>query len=167
MAVVTKNMRKPPFNLLIDGATSGTALAMPVATETAPTTGYKDIQGKDTARLMFGGTGTANTSAAYYIVLWYHYGDSAGDCLIPVKVADGLLTLGAGTYGTGGTAIGTATNKWVDSITDTLDLDIVSISSPAGDGIAVVEVDLSGAVAIEVEIDIAAATTIDVLLQVE
>ena len=163
------------FIKLLDGATATTNLANKSSATTLPTSGYRDLSGRNVraVRLRFGGTGAANKDFAYQIFIWKKRGDltTAATATIydPEEVARGVATLGAKTYVDGG-----ATHYEADTITQTLTArPSAFVFSPADDRTAWILVDCPAAIGIQAVVDANggadmgahAATTCDVFMQ--
>jgi len=159
------------FIKLLDGATATTNLANKNSATTLPTSGYRDLSGRNVraVRLRFGGTGAANKDFAYQIFIWKKRGDltTAATATIydPEEVARGVATLGAKTYVDGG-----ARHYEADTITQTLTpRPSVFVFSPGDERTAWILVDCPAAIGIQAVVDAdggsAAATTCDVFMQ--
>ena len=152
-----------PFRLIVDGSTATAALSQPAISATFPTAATR-TSGWGAARFRMGGTDAENETFDYQVVLWTKFLSSLGECYVPMVVASGTATLGTLAYGAG-TAIGATGNLFADTLDDDLGYRGVYVTSPAGDSIAELEIDIRNADGIEVQIDVVTAASADVLLQ--
>lgn len=177
---MTRDLRDPrmmstePYVRLLDGAVTTAALVHGTIVTTLPTTGFAYARG-EMAKLFFGGTATAGTSAKYMVNLYYAVSQedrsgnsSAAYCYIPQVVAKGTLLAGTATYGAYGTSMGATSNFLVDSITDTAAFNGTQVVNPTNGFTAFIEVPMQGAVGLEVKVEgvtTGMMKTIDAFLQ--
>ena len=165
---------KEAFKVVLDGDTTSTALVEPVSvvqsalplTTASGTTGYLPTSNWTCARIVFGGTASANLSGNYQVVLWYPVEPISGAdemSYMPVVAARGTFVTGANVYTTDD--YGAAANLFADIITDEYNISGVTVNSPLNDNIAWMDVDLHNASGIEIETDLGSLASIDVLLQ--
>ena len=117
--------------------------------------------------LMFGGTCADGNAGTYLLSLWFAMtgGESDEDpTFIPWTVATGAMTAGTLEYGSAGAIIGPATNLFCDTLTETLALGRARAFSPANNSVAVLEVDVLGAVGASIQTKRGTMASVDVLV---
>ena len=124
-----------------------------------------DIEGHTVARLMFGGVGAENTILNWQAILWSRTSNPLNiDAWIPRVIGNGTATLGTDVYAVAG--LGTTTNKFADTITDTVLHS--KIYTPVDNTRAVVELPMFNAQRLEIQTDLPAGTpvtSVDVFVQ--
>lgn len=152
---------------LFDDSTATTALAIPLPSNTVPTgTGLLSTGEFPLARFMISGT-VATGTINYQIIGWQRFtvtgGAGAPTAWIPRVLASGVATLG--TAAVTATKIGTATDVFAHTITETIGAAGSLVFSPGGNGMAWLEVDCSNCEMLEVETDLGTATAASVIYQ--
>jgi len=162
--------------VLITGSTYSTAFSALAAMSdpyTDLTSGRAVVRMGDATHLaiMFAGTAAQNKDFAYRVIGFMEAGPvddvAAGHGLLPVLLAQGVVTLGNTAVGAQGGFVEIATSKFADTITEALGSNYAAVHSPANDRIGLLAIDAAmfRYVAIDVTLDSAsdAAATMDVI----
>jgi hypothetical protein len=154
----------PPIEEIVHDNTNTAAITtFPVPTITRVTaasginTKWENTRNKPVGTLWFLGTGSDGNTVNYRVYLWYRVHTTAGDGYIPKFIGGGVYTLS--TYVATVAQVGTPTDRFADTITDTSGLNKLLIHSPADNTPGHVEFDTQGASYIEVKTDLATGTT--------
>lgn len=162
--------------LWLDAAVGNQALADPTPIDTLPvmsvgtgsvsaTTGAIFTRGKTHATIILGGVGAENVTVNYQVIGWKQAQAVAGTTLvyIPMKLAAGVGICGMATYTAN--ELGAGSERFCDTISDTVNHFRTYIHTPIADEVAELHVDVTNFIAIEVETDIGTATSVEVLGQ--
>ena len=126
-----------------------------------------DVDGHLVARLMFGGVGATNKVINWQAILWSETSNLLNtEAWIGRVVANGTATLGDGTSTYTVAGLGTTTNSFADTITDTKGYS--RIYSPADETVALIEFPLFNAQRVEIQTDLPGSnpvTSADVFIQ--
>jgi len=136
--------------LLLSGATyNSAAVAFPAIatapTATSATTGVAtiDVGTHNLLDVIFAGTTTANQVFNYMAVGWLPAKSSVSQAYFPLKLAEGVVTLGAKALGTAGAFIESSTALIADTITETTACPYSQVWSAADDTAAHLLLDVS------------------------
>lgn len=162
-----------PWRKCISASTLTAALVEPppVAAKQVTQDGARnavmDVDGHLVARLMFGGVGATNKVINWQAILWSETSNPLDtEAWIGRVVANGTATLGDGTSTYTVAGLGTTTNSFADTITDTKAYS--RIYSPADETVAVIEFPLFNAQRLEIQTDLPGSnpvTSADVFIQ--
>lgn len=159
-----------PWGRLIDGSVLTAALSDPAPAQTkaivrdSAANGVMDVEQCTVARLMFGGTDTANETINFQVILWNEGVNSTNkEAWIGRVIAKGTAVLGDDVYASTGIGLGAAANFFADTIIDSVG--VCRVYSPADETRAVLEVPILGAQRIEVQTDLGTAASADVFVQ--
>lgn len=143
-----------------DLAVPGPVAAMPV-TDSATGTLVVDSGASPTARIIFGGSTTADQTFTYQVVGLLPFTRATGlECYVPIVLAKGTVTLGALAVGTPEAFLVSGTTpKWADTITDTNPTGYAHVLSPGSDGLAMLTVNVSGFRQFYIQTSVGTATT--------
>jgi len=177
MAEITATSRPTPalnWQVLIDGSTQTTGFAgvtlVPQLTMlgiVANSLGGALLMNPDNwpcAAFIFGGTDGAEETVNYRVSRIYEVNMAGVRNYMAIAPATGVATFGDATcvYGNGGTAFGTATNFWADTVSETNTVSGSLVFSNASQCIAMLLVDFIGAQALLMETDLGTAASADV-----
>ena len=133
----------------VSASTYNTALAFPAPMADPPATsattgiGLVATQGRSHMQVTFAGTDAANETFGYQVIGLLPVKGVAGEGWIPVRLATGVVTLGAKQTGTAGAFVESATAYLADTITETTSSRFADVYSPADDTVAVLSIDVS------------------------